>query len=105
VFPSPHYNLALDSNPLLQLITTTQYQRLASFMITKDRRMREIVSRHHGDIVKSGGYSCSDTSHSLYPSTIVVAIQAAFKEDPCVQVWGGSRLGRKCPPYVPAVPA
>ena len=78
---------ALDSNPLLQHITTTQYQRLVSFMTARDRKTREIVSRHHMEIVKSGTYPCSaDPSHSLYPSTIVAAIQGAFEEDPCVEV-------------------
>ena len=74
----------LDSNPLLQLITTTQYQRLVSFMTTRDEKMREIVSWHHGDITKGGCYGDA-TSHLLYPSTIVAALQAALEADPCVQ--------------------
>jgi len=77
----------LDSNPLLQLITAAQYQRLVSFMTARDRKTREIVGRHCGDIVNGGGYPCcAEASHLLYPGTIVAAIQAAFEEDPCVQV-------------------
>jgi hypothetical protein len=76
----------LDSNPLLPLITTTQYQRLASFMTARDERMREIIRRHHGYIARSSGYSCNDNHHSIYSSTIVSTLQAAFEADPCVQV-------------------
>ena len=89
----------LDSNPLLQFITTTQYQRLVSFMTARDQRMRQIVSRHHQDIAHGLYALCkSDTSHSLYSSTIVLALQTAFEADPCVQVAEalGFVLGAPC---------
>ena len=77
----------LDSNPLLQLITTTQYQRLVSFMTARDQRMRQIINKHHGDIAYSrGGCYMTDAAHSLFSSTIVATLQAAFEADPCVQV-------------------
>ena len=76
----------LDSSPLLQLITIAQYQRLVSFMTARDQRMREIVSEHHKDVASGGRYSCNDVAHSLYSSTIVVTLQAAFEADPCTQV-------------------
>jgi hypothetical protein len=75
----------LDSNPLLQLITTTQYQRLTSFMIARDRRMREIIRRHR-EYIARGSYPCQDIHHSIYSSAIVSTLQAAFEADPCVQV-------------------
>jgi len=81
----------LDSNPLLQLITVAQYQRLVSFMTARDKGMRNIVRRHHKDIAKYNGRTCNDNPHSLYSSTIVAALQAAFEADPCVQV--GEALG------------
>ena len=77
---------ALDSSPLLQLITITEYQQLVSFMIARDQKMREIVKEHHKDISDGGRFSCDDTAHSLYSGTIVTTIQAAFEADPCVQV-------------------
>lgn len=76
----------LDSSPLLQLMTIAQYQRLVSFMIARDQRMRNIVNKHHENITNGGRYSCRDTAHSLYPSTIITALQAAFEADPCTQV-------------------
>jgi len=76
----------LDSSPLLQLMTIAQYQRLVSFMTARDQRMREIVNKHHEDIAKGGRYSCKDTAHSLYSSTIVATIQTAFEADPCTRV-------------------
>ena len=76
----------LDSSPLLQLMTIAQYQQLVSFMTARDQRMREIVNKHHEDIGKGGRYSCKDTAHSLYSSTIVATIQAAFEADPCTRV-------------------
>ena len=75
----------LDSNPLLRLITTTQYQRLLSFMTVRDQTMREIVNKHHKDIA-DGYHPCADAAHTLYSSTIVASIQAAFEANPCVQV-------------------
>ena len=75
-----------DSSPLLQLITIAQYQRLVSFMTARDQRMREIVSEHHRDIASGGYYPCHDAAHSVYSSTIVATLQAAFEGDPCIQV-------------------
>lgn len=92
----------LDSSPLLQLITITQYQRLASFMIARDQRMRKIVNKHHKDIAGDTGglwgHSCQDAAHKLYSSTIVAAVQAAFEADPCIQVEKalGVVLGAPC---------
>jgi len=76
----------LDSNPLLQLITTTQYQQLVSFMTARDQRMREIVNRHRKGIASAGPHSCTDDAHKLYSSTIVATLQAAFEGDPCTHV-------------------
>ena len=87
----------LDSSPLLQLITTTQYQRLVSFMAVRDRKMRQIVNKHHGDIAKFGGHPCNDTPHSLFSSTIVTTIQAAFEADPCTQVAEALSLVSRAP--------
>lgn len=77
---------ALDSNPLLQLITTTQYQGLVSFMTARDERMRDIVRDHHRVIANDGYPTCNDPAHQLYSSTIVASLQAAFEADPCVRV-------------------
>ena len=76
----------LDSNPLLQLITIAQYQRLVSFVTARDQRMREIVNRHHDNIARGGRHLCNDAAHSLYSSTIVATLQAAFEADPCTRV-------------------
>jgi len=75
----------LDSSPLLQFITTTQYQRLVSFITAREKMMRKILSWHHDQISKSDR-TCRDTAHLLYPSTIVAAIRVAFEANPCVQV-------------------
>ena len=80
---------SLDSNPLLQLITITQYQRLVSFMTARDRRMREIVKRHQGQLQLRGwsNHWCpSDASHQLYSGIITASLQAAFEANPCIQV-------------------
>lgn len=76
----------LDSSPLLQFITTTQYQRLVSFMATRDQKMREQVLQYNRDIMKGNRFQCNDETHSLYSSTIVATVQAAFEADPCVRV-------------------
>ena len=81
----------LDSNPLLQLITTTQYQQLLSFLTARDQRMREIVGRHQAKIDGRFPTQCRDLVHSLYSGTIASTIQAAFEMDPCVRV--GEALG------------
>ena len=75
----------LDSSPLLQLITTTQYQRLVSFMTVRDDRMHKIVGKHHKAIA-TRSYPCNDDpAHRLYSSTIAASLQAAFEADPCVR--------------------
>jgi len=78
----------LDSSPLLQLITTTQYQRLVSFMTSRNARMREIVGKHHETIATQPRFSpCNDDlAHRLYSSTITASLRAAFEADPCVRV-------------------
>ena len=86
----------LDSNPLLQLITTTQYQWLVSFMTTRDERMQEIVSNYHEYIADDGTNPCTDESHS-YSSTIVATLQAAFEADPCIQATEALRLVLSAP--------
>lgn len=88
----------LDSNPLFQLITIAQYQRLVSFMIARDKRMREIVSSHREHI----GWDrfpvhCRDDLHSLYSGTIAAAFQAAFEADPCVRAGDAVR-------WIPSTP-
>jgi hypothetical protein len=76
----------LDSNPLLQFITTPQYQQLVSFMTVRDQKMREIVGRHQRDIA-ANFYPCTnDLAHRFYSTTITTTIQAAFEINPCVQV-------------------
>jgi len=80
--------VTLDSSPLLQLITATQYQRLASFMATRDRRMREIVKDNQRRI-QENEWNCScpkDAAHRLYSGIIAAAIQEAFEANPCIQV-------------------
>ena len=77
----------LDSNPILQLITATQYQRLASFMTARDRRMREIVKRQQQHIQWDWSPSCPrDATHHLYSGIIAASLQAAFEANPCIQV-------------------
>jgi hypothetical protein len=76
----------LDSNPILQLITTTQYQRLVSFMTVRDQKMREIVRRHHKSIMVNNRPCNNDLAHQLYSTTIATSLQAAFETNPCVQV-------------------
>ena len=78
----------LDSNPLLQLITATHYQRLMSFMTVRDQRMREILKKHqkqiHSDL---WGHSCpKDALHELYSGIIVASIQEAFEANPCAKI-------------------
>jgi len=78
---------SLDSNPLLQLMTATQYQRLASLMAARDKRMRAIVKSHQQRIQLDRQGACpSDAAHQLYSSTITASLQAAFEANPCVQV-------------------
>lgn len=76
----------LNSSPLLHLMTVEHYQRLAMFMIARDRRIREIVSRHQKHIAVDYTARCDPHAHALYASYIVAPIQAAFKADPCVRV-------------------
>lgn len=76
---------SLDSSTLLDLMTTVQYHRLASFMVTRDQRMRQILNRRREGIT---GY-CSghaNPTHRLYSSIIAATLQAAFEADPCIQV-------------------
>jgi hypothetical protein len=82
----------LNSNLLLQFITSTQYQRLVSFLLARDEKMREIASWHHDEIANDGPGSCIDDLHSSYSSTIVATLQAAFGADPCVQVSEALRI-------------
>jgi len=87
--PVPFASLnALDSNPLLQFITTAQYQRLVSLMTARDRRMREIVKLHQKQIQQdTWNHPCpKDTVHYLYSGIIVASLQEAFEANPCVQV-------------------
>ena len=78
----------LKSNPLLQLITATQYQSLVSFMTARDELMRRIVETHQYRIEKEKwNNSCpEDAAHKLYSGIIVTSLQAAFEANPCIQV-------------------
>jgi len=78
----------LKSNPLLQLITGTHYQRLVSFVTARDEMMREIVERHRLRIQNDEwNYACpTEAAHELYSGTIVHSLQAAFEANPCIQV-------------------
>ena len=87
----------LDSNPLLQFITTAQYQRLVSFMTVRDRKMRQIVNKHRAKIARSKSYSCKDTAHVLFSSILVGTLQAAFEADPSIQVVEALSLVSRAP--------
>ena len=76
----------LNSSPLLRFMTIEHYQRLIGFVVARGQRMREIVSRHREKIMEDGRHPCTDETHSIYSSTIVFPIQAAFEADPCVRV-------------------
>ena len=78
----------LESNPLLQLITATHYQRLVSLITTRDERMRGIIKIHRQRIRDDEwNNSCpKDAAHRLYSGIIVASLQAAFEANPCVQV-------------------
>ena len=78
----------LDSNPILQLITATHYQRLVSLITTRDERMRGIIKIHRQRIRDDEwNNSCpKDAAHRLYSGIIVASLQAAFEANPCVQV-------------------
>ena len=85
----------LNSSPLLNFMTAEHYQRLMSFMVARDRRMREIVRKRQGKIAEDSHYRCNlDDVHRLYSSTIVAAVQAAFEADPCLRV--AEALGSVC---------
>ena len=74
-------------SPLLDLMTTKQYHRLMSFMVARDRRTRQIVSEHQAEIRREGSSFCrDDIAHQLCTGAITASIQAAFEENPCVQV-------------------
>jgi hypothetical protein len=75
-----------NSSSLFDLMTAVQYHRLVTFIIARDQRTREIVSRHREVIANENSYSCRDLAHQLYSGTIVTTLQAAFEADPCVRV-------------------
>ena len=76
----------LNSCPLLRLTTAEHYQRLIQFMIARDQRTREIVSRHRTRIAGAHYRGCDTKAHTIYATDIVAPIQAAFEADPCVRV-------------------
>lgn len=80
---------ALDSNPLLPLITVTQYHRLVSFLAARDRRMRDIVGLYQQEVRKMTRRDCDENAHQMYSSVVANSIQAAFEKDPCVLVSEG----------------
>ena len=78
--------MPLDSHPLLHLMTIEHYQRLVRFVIARNKRTREIVSKHRARIEGDRGLCPSDAAHRLYPSTMTSSLQAAFEENPCIRV-------------------
>lgn len=77
---------SLHSHPLSRLMTFEHYQRLVMFMVARDKRMREILSKWQAEIQKNIPYSCNGTTHELYHGTITSSLRAAFEGNPCVQV-------------------
>jgi len=86
----------LDSNPLLQLITVTQYQRLVSFMTARDRRMREIVKSHQEQLQKNNRSCHNDALHQSYSGIMTASLQAAFEANPCIQVAEALNVLSRC---------
>jgi hypothetical protein len=86
-----------NSSPLFDLMTTMQYHRLVSFMISRDQRMREIVHRHREVITSNELHRCGDSAHQLYSGTVVTTLQAAFEADPCVRVADALTLALSAP--------
>ena len=76
----------LNSCPLLRLMTVEHYQRLIKFMIARDQRMREIVSRHRSHITNTCYSGCDTKANTIFANNILTSIQAAFEADPCLRV-------------------
>ena len=57
----------LKSSPLLSSMTVEHYQRLMEFMVARDKKMRQMISRHHQQIMKNRTYfRCQEFPHQLY---------------------------------------
>jgi len=76
---------ALNSHPLLSLMTVEHYHRLMRFMVARDKRMREILDERLQDIRMNLPLHCHDAAHQLYPSTLITSLQVAFEANPCVR--------------------
>ena len=88
----------LNSHPLLRLMTLEHYQRLVMLMVSRDKRMREILREGRANFVKSLTWPCNDTSHHLYSGAIAASLQAAFEANPCVQVVEALGIVSSAPP-------
>ena len=77
---SPH------SHPLFRLVDFEHYHRLVRFVVARDKRMREIVSKWQAEMQKGPPWGCNNPPHQLYSGTIASSLQAAFEENPRVQV-------------------
>ena len=84
----PFASLSSFSGPLLELINIEHYHRLVGLVATRDKTMREIVTRHRDAIVRDHGSSgaCGDFPHESYAYVMVATIQAAFEENPGIRV-------------------
>ena len=76
---------SLHSHPLFCLVTLEHYKRLVGFLVARDKRTREIVSKRRAELQKKLP-GCVSDAHELYCGIIASSIQAAFEENPCVQV-------------------
>jgi len=77
---------SLSSHPLLRLMSVEHYQRLVRFMVSRDKRMREILSERRAEIERNIPSTCRNPAHQLYTGTIVASLQAAFEANPSVRV-------------------
>ena len=75
-------------DPVCDLLTAAQHRRLVHFMVGREQRMREIVSRHREGISGADFGPCGDAAHRLYFDMAIDDVQAAFEADPCFQLDG-----------------
>ena len=82
----PFASLAsLTSHPLLRLMTVEHYHRLVVFMVTRDKRMWEILNKRQAEAEMDILQLCRDVAHQQYSGTLVASLQVAFQANPWVR--------------------
>lgn len=71
---APLASLELLSPPLLQLMTLGQYHQLMKFMVTRDKKMRDVLDRYRSIMpINCTSKACQDALNQSYLGTIVAS--------------------------------